>query len=81
MFERIAAQAEIAVSISDAVMFVVDAGVGITDADEVVCVYSTEDFYAVGQFFDDFSEVTDDMVVTALARPRMVAVPEPRPTQ
>ena len=51
------------------------------DADEVVCLYSTEDFYAVGQFFDDFSEVTDDMVVTALARPRMVAVSEPRHTQ
>jgi putative phosphoribosyl transferase len=41
------------------------------DADEVVCLHATEDFYAVGQFFDDFSEVTDDMVVTALARPRM----------
>jgi putative phosphoribosyl transferase len=51
------------------------------EADEVVCLYATDDFYAVGQFFDDFSEVTDDMVVTALARPRMVAVPEPRPTQ
>jgi GTPase len=36
MFERIAAQAEIAVNIADAVMFVVDAGVGITDADEAV---------------------------------------------
>ena len=48
------------------------------DADEVVCLYSTEDFYAVGQFFDDFSEVTDDMVVTALARPRMATVPETR---
>jgi predicted phosphoribosyltransferase len=23
--------------------------------------------YAVGQFFEDFSEVTDDMVVTALS--------------
>src|SRR6478609_8533140 len=34
--ERIAAQAEIAVSIADAVMFVVDATVGITDADEAV---------------------------------------------
>ena len=32
----IAAQAEIAVSIADAVMFVVDAGVGITDSDEAV---------------------------------------------
>ncbi len=36
LFERIAAQAEIAVNIADAVMFVVDAGVGITDADEAV---------------------------------------------
>src|SRR6476619_3388189 len=34
--ERIRAQAEIAVSVSDAVRFVVDANVGITDADEAV---------------------------------------------
>ncbi len=34
--ERIAAQAEVAVNIADAVMFVVDAGVGITDADAAV---------------------------------------------
>jgi GTP-binding protein len=34
--ERIREQAEIAVSVADAVMFVVDAGVGITDADEAV---------------------------------------------
>jgi predicted phosphoribosyltransferase len=46
------------------------------DADEVVCLYATEDFYAVGQFFDDFSEVTDDMVVAALARPRRAQTPE-----
>jgi predicted phosphoribosyltransferase len=44
-------------------------------ADEVVCLYATEDFYAVGQFFDDFSEVTDDMVVAALAS-RRVETPE-----
>jgi GTP-binding protein len=36
MAERITAQAEIAVSVADAVLFVVDAGVGITDADEAV---------------------------------------------
>ena len=35
-------------------------------ADDVVCLYSPDDFYAVGQFFDDFSEVTDEMVVSAL---------------
>jgi len=34
--ERIAAQAEIAVSLADAVLFVVDATIGITDADEAV---------------------------------------------
>jgi predicted phosphoribosyltransferase len=50
------------------------------DADEVVCLHVTEDFYAVGQFFDDFSEVTDDMVVTALTRSRMAAAPESRHT-
>lgn len=38
------------------------------EADEVVCLYAPADFYAVGQFFEDFSEVTDDMVVTALSR-------------
>jgi GTP-binding protein len=36
MAERIKAQAEIAVSLADAVLFVVDATVGITDADEAV---------------------------------------------
>ena len=36
LYERISAQAEIAVSVADAVMFVVDATVGITDADEAV---------------------------------------------
>lgn len=35
-------------------------------ADEVVCLHSPRDFYAVGQFFEDFGEVTDDMVVAAL---------------
>ena len=39
------------------------------ETDEVVCLYAPADFHAVGQFFEDFSEVTDDMVVTALSRP------------
>jgi predicted phosphoribosyltransferase len=39
------------------------------EADEVVCLETPVDFYAVGQFFADFSEVTDEMVVTALSRP------------
>ena len=36
LFERIALQAEVAVSLADAVLFVVDATVGITDSDEAV---------------------------------------------
>jgi GTPase len=36
LYERIAAQAEVAVDIADAVLFVVDATVGTTDADEAV---------------------------------------------
>jgi predicted phosphoribosyltransferase len=36
------------------------------EADEVVCLRTPENFYAVGQFFDDFSEVTDEMVVQSL---------------
>ena len=36
LFERISAQAEIAVRFADAVLFVVDATVGLTDADEAV---------------------------------------------
>jgi predicted phosphoribosyltransferase len=39
------------------------------EADEVVCLRSPQDFLSVGQFFEDFSEVTDDMVVQALTRP------------
>lgn len=36
-------------------------------ADEVVCLQAPPDFYAVGQFYDDFSEVTDEMVIDVLA--------------
>lgn len=45
------------------------------EVDEVVCLHAPDEFFAVGQFFDDFSEVTDEMVVAALARP----VPSSRP--
>lgn len=39
------------------------------EADDVVCLDTPADFYAVGQFFEDFSEVTDEMAVAALSRP------------
>jgi putative phosphoribosyl transferase len=41
-----------------------------SEVDEVVCLQSSEAFYAVSQFFEEFPEVTDDMVVEALARRR-----------
>lgn len=36
------------------------------EADEVVCVYAPEHFYAVGQFFADFSQVTDAQAIAIL---------------
>lgn len=41
-------------------------------ADEVVCLHAPTHFYAVGQFFNDFSQVTDEEVIRLLqehARP------------
>ena len=38
------------------------------DADEVVCLAAPEDFYAVGQFYDDFGQVEDDEVIAILRR-------------
>lgn len=37
------------------------------EADEMVCLHSPREFWAVGQFFDDFGEVSDDDVVRTLA--------------
>lgn len=37
------------------------------EADEVICLQSPEYVFAVGQAFEDFSEVTDEMVVAALS--------------
>jgi predicted phosphoribosyltransferase len=37
------------------------------EADAVVCLHAPREFGAVGAFYDDFSEVTDDMVVDVLA--------------
>lgn len=36
------------------------------EADEVVCLQVPERFYAVGQWYDDFRQVTDDTVVDLL---------------
>jgi predicted phosphoribosyltransferase len=50
------------------------------EADEVVCLYAPSEFGAVGEFFADFSEVTDDDVVRLLveaAHPQGPAAPRP----
>ena len=36
--------------------------------DEVVCLMTPPNFYAVGQFYQDFAQVSDDEVVKLLAR-------------
>jgi predicted phosphoribosyltransferase len=38
------------------------------EADDVVCLWVPTDFGAVGEFFEDFSEVTDQEVINLLAR-------------
>jgi putative phosphoribosyl transferase len=45
------------------------------EADEVVCLQAPAEFRAVGEFFADFSEVTDDEVVRLLAETRSHSAP------
>jgi putative phosphoribosyl transferase len=45
------------------------------DADEVICLERPRVFYAIGEFYDDFSQVSDDEVSALLAR----AAPPARP--
>lgn len=40
-----------------------------TEADEIVCLDVPEHFYAVGQFFADFPQVSDAEVIAALSGP------------
>jgi predicted phosphoribosyltransferase len=47
------------------------------EAEEVVCLQAPADFYAVGQFFEDFSEVSDAEVVAILRESR----PQPAPAE
>jgi len=45
-------------------------------ADELVCVHTPGDFFAIGQFYADFSQTTDDEVIACLQR---AAAPASRP--
>ncbi|MBX7065657.1 MAG: phosphoribosyltransferase [Parachlamydiales bacterium] len=38
------------------------------EVDDAVCLYSTENFYAVGQFYEDFPQVEDREVIALLSR-------------
>lgn len=38
------------------------------EADEVVCLAEPAEFFAVGEFFEDFSQVTDEEVIAILRR-------------
>lgn len=37
-------------------------------ADEIVCLYIPESFFAIGQFYEDFSQLKDDEVIELLCR-------------
>lgn len=39
-----------------------------SEADEVVCLHTPMMFYAVGQFYDDFGQTTDEEVIALLRR-------------
>lgn len=53
------------------------------EADEIVCAMTPEPFYAVGLWYDDFSETTDDEVRELLRRASQSAwiADRPRPVQ
>jgi len=38
------------------------------EADEIVCLSTPEDFYAIGQFYDDFHQLSDGEVLASLDR-------------
>jgi predicted phosphoribosyltransferase len=38
------------------------------DADRVICVQTPEPFFAVGQWYEDFTQTTDEQVRLLLAR-------------
>ena len=39
-----------------------------SEVDELICVYTPELFYAIGQFYEDFSQISDEEVTELLRR-------------
>lgn len=48
-----------------------------TLADRVVCLFTPESFYAIGEFYDDFSQTMDEEVIDLLKRNRQKHFLEP----
>lgn len=46
------------------------------EADEVVCLYTPDAFHAVGQFFEDFSQVSDEQAIAILRKSGSKPAPE-----
>ena len=46
-------------------------------ADDIVCLETPSEFYAVGQFFEDFSQVSDEEVCEILKRPQARSLADP----
>ena len=44
------------------------------EVDQLLCVYMPETFFAIGQFYDDFSQVTDQEVIDLLHRAEQLAI-------
>jgi putative phosphoribosyl transferase len=44
-----------------------------SEVDELICPYKSESFYAIGQFYDDFSQVSDEEVIEMLQRAARLA--------
>lgn len=42
------------------------------EADEFICLYTPEDFFGVGQFYIDFSEVSDEEVIRLLKEANLI---------
>jgi putative phosphoribosyl transferase len=49
------------------------------EADEVVCITTPLDFYAVGQWYEEFTQTTDEEVTNLLARANTLALGATQP--
>jgi len=47
-----------------------------TEVDELICVHMPESFYAIGQFYADFSQVADEEVTDLIHRAAQRAIPK-----